>query len=137
MLKFYFFLLIFSICLFTNLTASAHWGTVYSGCQSPGGYIYTDEDGSVSGKPNYKFDNVSDRWLTPGDVYCKVYSGSNSCYITVSRYSDAYDDGYRSAWGTYVSFQWVECPIDDYIPLMIIGFAGIGFFAIRKGLIFG
>lgn len=128
MLKLKILFVILCFCLI-SVKSYAHWGTVFSGCLSTSSnYIYTEQNGTQSGVPRYIFDNEDDRWLTSGDVYCINYGAANSCYIKSTV------NGYSSTYGTYVTFVWSNCPIDDYTGLILVVVGGVGFLAIRKSL---
>lgn len=106
-----------------------------NGCYSTSSnYIYVDRDGSANGVPNYKFDDLSDRYIQNSNVYCIRYSAANTCYITVPVNSNAYNspNNFRSNFGTYVTFTVTQCPIDDYIWFPLLSFAFGGFIILRK-----
>ncbi|RZK53630.1 MAG: hypothetical protein EOO87_12440 [Pedobacter sp.] len=72
---------------------------------------------------------MSDRVEGASSVYClRPLGGSSSCYITNT--TAGYES--MSAYGTLVSYGPLPCPIDDYIPYMILGVSGFGFFYLRR-----
>lgn len=88
-------------------------------------YTYINPEGiNRNGVPSYYHRYESDRMVSTS-TYCVVPTGG-SCYIYSTR------SGYSSSPGTLVQYNTVNnCPIDDYVPLLVVGLAIAGFIYIR------
>ncbi|MEE1945119.1 hypothetical protein VRU48_08370 [Pedobacter sp. KR3-3] len=83
------------------------------------GYIYQTRDGNDMGYPNYAY---MPRVLSSA-VYCVDVSTS------LCRIDDA-------VWGYVVTYSTVNnCPIDDYVGLMLVVAGGVGVFFLRKRIL--
>jgi hypothetical protein len=92
-------------------------------------YTYINPEGrNREGVPSYYHRYESDR-LVSASTYCQVNTGAG-CYIYATR------DGYSSSPGTIVQYSPINnCPIDDYVNYIVVGFAIIGFVSFRKNII--
>ncbi|MEJ5995903.1 hypothetical protein WG904_15850 [Pedobacter sp. Du54] len=106
---------------------SAHYGQ-YTGCLSANTqYIYYTSYGTYKGVPNFNWDQgyYDGERIALSNTYCSnVYGGNNSCRINGS--------GSGSTYGKLVTFYFFPCPIDDYIPLLLVAIGGFGFLILRK-----
>lgn len=128
MLKKIFFVLCFVLI---SSTSFATWTA--SGCVSDDtGYLYT---GVAYGTT---FETTPVVYEVGTGIYCSPTVNGTCRIRTKSQCRDCTTRPDSNGW-YYQSGQmtyYMACPIDDYIPLILIGVAGVGFFAIRKGLIF-
>ncbi len=86
------------------------------------GYIYYTSDGTYLGKKNFAYQyGPGGSRVHNSAVYCITYS-STVCRIDKANGVD----------GTLVTFSYLGCPIDDYIPYMLLVVGGIGFSFLRK-----
>jgi len=113
--------LIFTLFFFTAVEAQ-------TGCIVGGTYIYNVSDGTFSGVPAFKVNDPITSYGVLTSLYCITYGSPNTCYV------NSYTTSYTSSYGTLVTYSGLPCPIDDYIPLMLIvgGIAGI--YQIRRKL---
>lgn len=121
MMKRWLFLFIFSVVLSFQSKAD-------QGCfSSSSSYIYIDYYGSSGSIPVYEYRNSADR-VPSSAVFCRTNTTNppKTCYIYswVSGTSDNYN-------GTLVNFYYVNCPLDDYIPFILLAIGGLGFFYLR------
>jgi len=109
-----------------------------TGCLSSSGsnWIYTTRSGSYTGPsgttvPRY-LNNLNDGTrFQRGAVFCyRETAGANSCWIDGSAASPPQGLIY----GTLVFFTQTaaSCPLDDYIPWLILPIGIFGFYYIRK-----
>ncbi len=93
------------------------------GCYySPSGNIYYTRDGNYQGKKNFIYQNSpGGNRISNTGVYCVNYS-STVCRVDKANGVD----------GTLVTFSFVPCPIDDYIPYMLLTVGSFGFVLLRK-----
>lgn len=96
-----------------------------TGCLLPNGKLYYRENGVHGGKTNYR----SNPNILMGSVFCiDVVTSNSNC--KVGRKNNAANQGTKRTFYLY------QCPLDDYIPLIMLFVGGISFFSIRKlGLI--
>ena len=114
MLKYLFsFLFVILCCSSSKVLAQQYTGCLY------GGYIYYTPQGTSGGVPNYRKAPPGSRVLT-GAAFCVVNIGG-SCRI----------DKKASQTGSLRTFYLVQCPIDDYVPLIILLVGGFAFYTIR------
>jgi len=127
----------------------------YCFSQNPSGCIIVYPYGAVAAYPNVYLNpliGVSVPTNEQPDIQNKpVYDGQGpSTPVNVSCYRDPSpttkrECAIRAGLGTTASpFKWYggvfaqdyyRCPIDDYIPFAVLGFAGLGFVLIRKQLV--
>lgn len=108
------------------------FAAIVTGCQATLGSntIYYERDGAIfeSGVPQYRNDNYVNRYAL-SEVYCYsgLGNGQGSCFIK------GYG-GPGDAYGTLVTFSTspTDCPIDGYVPLLLISFSFLSVFWIRK-----
>ena len=115
---------LFIIFFFSSLSFNANAAT---GCLSSSTtYTYINPEGrNRNGVPSYYHRYESDR-IASTNTYCQVNTGEG-CYIYATR------DGYSSSPGTIVQYSLVNnCPIDDYVSYIVMGFAIIGFVYLKK-----
>jgi len=116
MYKFLYSLLFSGIFIISSASAQQQ-----TGCLLPAGTLHYQANGTSGGKTNY---NTNPNVLL-SSVFCVATVVSNpNC--RVNKNSGA------SFQGTKRTFYLVQCPIDDYIPLIILAIGGFGFFSIRK-----
>ncbi|MGM9477302.1 hypothetical protein ACS5PU_12760 [Pedobacter sp. GSP4] len=101
-----------------------------TGCVVGGTYIYNVPDGTFSGVPAYRVNDPITSYGVLTASYCVSYGAANSCYV------NSYTTNYSSSYGTSVTYSGLPCPIDDYIPLMLIAAGIIGFYQINRKLRF-
>ena len=119
MLKYLFSLSVITAALnFFCTRASAQQQT---GCLLPNGSIHYQENGVHGGKTNY---NSTPNVLS-SSVFCVTTVGSNADCKVNKKNNPANQ-------GTKRKFYLYQCPIDDYIPLLVLAISGIGFFSIRR-----
>lgn len=93
----------------------------YTGCLLPNGKIHYQENGVHGGKTNYN----SNPNVLVSTVFCVTVVATNpNC--RVNKKSNAANQG------TKRKFYLVQCPIDDYVPFIILAIGGLGFMSIRK-----
>ncbi|TKB98247.1 hypothetical protein [Pedobacter cryotolerans] len=118
------------ICLIAIILLSVNTDKVLAatGCLYTSGYIYPNRSGNFTGNPpgttygNGSYENYSfNGRVLENDVYCVVES-TVPCRI----------DGSNGVWGVKVTFSYVQCPIDDYIPLLITFISGVGLFYLKR-----
>jgi hypothetical protein len=92
-----------------------------TGCLLPNGKIHYQENGISRGKTNY---NATPNVLSTA-VFCEedVLVNSDCCVDNKNNPANQ---------GSKVKFYLYECPIDDYVPLLILAIGGFGFFSIRR-----
>lgn len=104
-----------------TLHSSKAFAQQQTGCLLPNGRIHYQENGVHGGKTNY---NTNPNVLI-STVFCVTVVTTNpNC--RVNKKSNAANQG------TKRKFYLVPCPIDDYIPLIILAIGGFGFFSIRR-----
>lgn len=118
MKRFLFFALSGTVIIMFSFTATLAQ-TQYTGCLY-NSRLYYDDDGSSGGYPNYKT-NPS---ITLSSAFC-VETTSDICRVNKKSYQQ----------GTLRTFYMVQCPIDDYIMLMLLATSGLGFLMIRRSKI--
>ena len=110
-------LIIFAV----NAWCADVYGRQLTGCLLPNGKIHYQEEGINKGKTNYA--------ATPNvlitAVFCDEDVLDNPDCCVDQRNNPAYQ-------GSKVKFYLYQCPIDDYIPLMILAVGGFGFLTIRR-----
>ncbi|WP_231490236.1 hypothetical protein [Pedobacter sp. Leaf170] len=111
------------ICIFLFNSDIVHAAT---GCVSQNsGYLYFNLRSTQQkpGVPNYTWRNNADRNLTPSSSYCLTNRrANNTCFIVNDTGSSTGSfDGYLVDYGP------LPCPIDDYIPFLILPIGLIGF----------
>ena len=116
MLK-YLFSFLFVILCCTSSKVSAQQ---YTGCLLPNGKLHYVQNGTHGGKTNYKKNpNVNS-----GSVFCiAVVTNNPNCKV------DKKNNPQNQ--GTKRTFYMVQCPIDDYVPLIILLIGGFAFYTIR------
>lgn len=115
MLKYLFsFLFVLFCCTSIKVSAQQYTGCLYSG------YIYYTPDGTSGGFPNFRKAPPGSRVLT-GSAFCVVNIGG-SCRV----------DKKVNQTGSLRTFYLVQCPIDDYVPLIILLVGGFAFFTVRR-----
>lgn len=88
----------------------------YTGCLY-NNKLYYVSDGSSGGYPNYK----TNPNIALNSAFC-VETISGSCRVNKKSYQQ----------GTLRTFYMVQCPIDDYIMLMLLATSGLGFLMIGR-----
>ena len=91
--------------------------TQYTGCLY-NNILYYVPNGTSGGFPNY---NTNPN-INLSSAFC-VESIGGTCRVNKK----------KNQQGTLYTFYLVECPIDDYVLLMICTIGGLGFFMIRRG----
>ena len=122
----------FLIAVFICFISYNSYGAYSQACQATLGSnnIYYVRDGSIlfNGVPQYRNDNFTN-FYTVSQVSCfyRIGSQNTSCYI--KGYSGAGD-----AYGTLINFSRTpaDCPLDDYIWLLILPLGVFGFYIMRK-----
>lgn len=92
-----------------------------TGCLLPAGTIHYQENGVHGGKTNY---NTNPNILITSAFCVGTVTINPNC--RVNKKSNAANQGTKRTFYLY------QCPIDDYIPLIILAIGGLGFFSIRK-----
>ncbi len=116
MYKFLYSLLFSGILIISSASAQQQ-----TGCLLPNGFLHYTVNGTSGGKTNY---NTNPN-IASSSVFCIATVVSNpNCRVNKSN-NAAFQ-------GTKRTFYLVQCPIDDYIPLIILAIGGVGFFSIRK-----
>ncbi|MDQ1139413.1 hypothetical protein [Pedobacter agri] len=103
--------------------------------------IYTNQQSGANTNPVRFYSNSS-----PYDISCPsgatrttVYAANVSDYVPYTQCFVEYMGSgtttqpfnyYQN--GRLVNFRIANCPIDDYIPLMLVGLAGMGFVMVRR-----
>lgn len=99
------------------------------GCQAKG-YIY------VNGPSGWT------EWSNATQVSCPNNASNSDQFAKFASYtSTPATTCYVGFWGfggagKLVNYNLVNCPIDDYIPHMLLGVSGLGFLFIRRRLLF-
>ena len=130
--------------LFFSVAVNAQY--TVTGCVSDDtGYMYTGPAGMNSPRPGgygpaYSTTPVVTSGQIGTGIYCSPVTISNCVIRTKSRCTECtgpYD--YQAGSGTDYWYEqagklkgFMNCPIDDYIGLMLVAVAGIGFVLIRK-----
>ncbi|WP_090992825.1 hypothetical protein [Pedobacter insulae] len=97
------------------------FGQEQTGCLLPNGRIHYQENGVHGGKTNY---NTNPNVLI-STVFCVTVVTTNpNCRVNKKKNA--------ANQGTKRKFYLVQCPLDDYVPLIILAIGGLGFFSIRK-----
>lgn len=115
------FILIVLLCVFALETRAN------TGCRSNSTtYTYINPEGRLrNGVPSYYHRYESDRKLST-NTYCVVDTDS-PCYIYATR------DGYSSSYGELVEYNPINnCPIDDYVGVVVVIAAGAGYYYLGK-----
>lgn len=108
------------------------------------GYLYTGFSGALSpnGSPNsgeraYETTPVVNSGLGTGDYCNPVYLGQ--CVIrTTTQCAGCTEDRFRYSNGTRYyeqpghEYGYFECPVDDYVGLLLAAMGAVGFFVVRK-----
>lgn len=120
--KVFLLVIIFAVCSIYKV--SAHYGLL-TGCYSAGTtYIYFSESGTYSGMRNF---NWNQSWqgerVLLANTFCPTASDTN-CRIN--------GNGAGATNGKLYTFYYYGCPIDDYIPLLLVGISSFGFYFLRK-----
>lgn len=122
-MKYIYFLLIF---FFSAVQCHALVGCLSSSTT----YTYINPEGiNRNGVPSYFHRYESDRRLTSSNFCSSPVSPSQGCYIYSTR------SGYTSSPGTLVNYTTTNncnVPIDDYVGLIVVSLAGLGFLVLRK-----
>lgn len=115
-MKRFFILFVLNILIFA-FSGSSNVFAQSTGCRYNNA-IYYSANGSSGGVPNYK--------ATPN-----IASTSAFCVVNIGGTCRINKD--KKKVGTLVTFYFVQCPIDDYVPVFVIMFGLFGFFTIRCG----
>jgi hypothetical protein len=144
MKKFYFVILLlmhFSTvaavegCLVGNTFYTTYMGTVYTITGGFTGMRKTYNIQGASAAISYNGNSCSKVTAPNGDI---PRNGALCFVITQSQYNSypgGYAQNYPGGNGTLQNFtvySGVECPLDDYTPVLIFIFAGLGFYYILK-----
>lgn len=93
-------------------------------------YTYINPEGiNREGVPSYYHRYESDRNVTANNFCVTPITPTQGCYIYATR------SGYSSSPGTLVNYSTVNncnVALDDYVGYLVLGFAGVGFFYVRK-----
>lgn len=115
MKRFLFFVVFVTVILISTYTA-CQAQVQYTGCLYNGN-IHQTRNGNSGGVPNY---NTNPN-ITSASAFCVVNTGSN-CRVNKK----------ANQTGVEVTYYLLQCPLDDYVPLIIL-FAGVfTFYTIRR-----
>lgn len=90
----------------------------YTGCyRSATSRIYYHQNGNSGGYPNYD----SSPYVSFSSAYCKVSLGT-TCRVNKKRNQS----------GVVYTFYMAECPIDDYVILLLVVCSGLGFYKLKN-----
>lgn len=90
----------------------------YTGCyRSATGRIYYSRNGNSGGYPNYN----SSPYINYNSTYCRVNLGS-TCRVNKK----------NNQQGVEYTFYMVQCPLDDYVVLLLVVCSGFGFYKLKK-----
>lgn len=73
--------------------------------------------------PNYNYGTSSVNRVDQTTVYCRQ-SSLTICWIG--------GGGLPSGYGTIITYSVTQCPLDDYIPILLIASGGFGFIVLRN-----
>lgn len=119
-----FILLAVALCLAMVAPCSAEQGCL----SNASGYIYITPEGVVNGVPNYQYRSEADR--VPGaNVYCRTNTTNPTTTCQINSYVSGTSSNPN---GVMVNFYYVNCPLDDYAPLLVLLVGGLGWFLIRQ-----
>ncbi|RYG20879.1 MAG: hypothetical protein EOO07_04110 [Chitinophagaceae bacterium] len=128
-----------------NTEARSQSYTVIGCVSDDTGYLYTGPSGVYSPRyggygPAYETTPVVTSGQVGTGIYCAPVVLGNCVIRTKTKCSECtgpYD--YQSGYGTNYYYEqagklkgFMNCPIDDYIGLMVVAIGGIGFVLIRK-----
>ncbi|RZL50350.1 MAG: hypothetical protein EOO93_23630 [Pedobacter sp.] len=114
----------------------------YNGCLLPDNRVCTD-DWIYSSSVYYKASSSNGlpvnrcSWAPTTGSTCYVSAGRNfvcAGFLCLGSYYE-YDSPIQGIKNTFTAST-VACPIDDYIPHMLLGVSGLGFLFIRRRLLF-
>jgi len=109
------------IAIFLMFYESSLKAQTYTGCLV-GNTIYTQDNPFTSGNSDYYYDGTN----YPLGTRC---SAPNPTPCTVTQYFFIFPTKFQ---GIKSSFSVTYCPVDDYVVIALVLFAGIGFFSIKN-----
>ncbi len=124
----------FIFCFLGLISASS---SAQKGCLSSTGNLYISLSGTHNGVNQYDWNgsgNDPNRISNAAGVYClRSFSPAKNCYV---RYNCGFF-GCTYALGEEVTYGPLPCPLDDYMPLLILAAGGFGFFFLKRNNLLG